>query len=90
MENQINIKAVNRFVQLAGRGAFPGAAGGEKICNRLAKALEKIGDDLALLDQGDIEGACDLMRLMSGPWPTDEVKKMAYDMVHQAATGRKA
>jgi hypothetical protein len=90
MENTINIEAINRFVQLAARGAFPGAAGGEKICNRLAKALEKIGDDLALLDPDAIDGAHGLMRLMGGPWPTYESKETVFNMVHRAATGRKA
>ena len=74
-----------RFVELAARGAYPGASGGEKIANRLAVALFYLGDDLAVIDSPTLEGAFALMRGMSGPWPTDEVKQHVFQLVRQAA-----
>ena len=81
----IDPEAMERFRKLARRGAHPGASSGERVANRLAKALHAIGDDLALLDPEAIEGACGLVRCMSGPWPTDRLKEVIFNTVRSAA-----
>lgn len=77
---------LSRFAKLANRGSQRGASSGEKVANKLAKALRTIGDDAALLDPQAIEGACLLLRAMAGPWPTDESKAAVFRVL-EAATG---
>lgn len=76
-----------KFLYHAANGAHGAASSGEKIANKIAKALDKIGDDLAVLDHATIEGACEMLRRMSGPWATDRDKALVFDCIHRAATG---
>lgn len=81
----IDTKAIERFRQVAAAGKHPGASSGQKVAHRLAKALHAIGDDLAVLDSYVLLGALDLMRCMSGPWPTDASKAAVFKVIQQAA-----
>ena len=78
---------IEKFLYHAANGAHGAASSGEKTCNALAKALAKIGDDFAVLDYATIEGACEMMRLMSGPWPTDADKTRVFELIENAAKG---
>jgi hypothetical protein len=82
---EMDLAALNRFRDIARNGARPGASSGERVANRLALALHRIGDDLALLDSSAIAGACLLIRAMSGPWPTDASKTAVFRTIRQAA-----
>lgn len=82
---EINTRAIERFRQLARAGKHAGASSGEKTAHRLAVALHNIGDDLAVLDSTVLLGALDLMRCMSGPWPTDASKEAVFRCVASAA-----
>lgn len=82
----IDTKAIERFRQVARAGKHAGASSGEKVAHRLAKALNGIGDDLALLDTSVLMGALGLMRCMAGPWPTDEVKEVVFQTLKSAAS----
>lgn len=88
MIEEMNLTAVDHFRRIARNGAHPAASNGERIANRLAVALHRIGDDIALLDSSAINGACLLMKLMSGPWPTDASKDAVFKVVRQAAGKR--
>lgn len=77
--------AIETFRKNARMGRLPGASNGQKIANRLAKALQAIGDDLAILDADTLQGACDLMLCMSGPWPTDRLREVIFNTVASAA-----
>lgn len=85
----IDTQAVKQFVTAASSGHRDSASSGERVAAALAKALEGIGDDMSLLDSTLLEGACSLMRCMSGPWPTDEIKTDLFRLVRMAA-GRRA
>ena len=76
---------VTHFCRISRRGASPAASSGERVANRLALALHRIGDDMAVLDSGAIEGACSLLRCMAGPWATDDRKAAVFRVVKQAA-----
>ena len=82
-----NLENLERFVKFASRGG-PGASSGEQICRRLAKALDAVGDDLALLDGDTIAGLCMLICAMGGPWRTDAEKEMVFTTVRRAAGRR--
>lgn len=84
----MNIEAIKHFERIAARGAHPAASSGEKIANNVAKALHKIGDDLAVLDPDAIEGIRDLIRCMAGPYPTDKFKETTFAIVKRAAGKR--
>jgi len=84
---QVDIDAVNRFREIARIGSRPGASSGERVANRLAVALDKIGDDMALLDPCTSDGACLVLKMMAGPWPTDASKTAVFKILRQA-TGK--
>ena len=88
MNAETELRNLERFVKFASRGG-PGASHGEQICRKLAKALEGIGDDMALLDTDTLEGFCTLVRYTSGPWPTEQSKETVFRFVRRAA-GRKS
>lgn len=81
----IDLAAVDHFRRVARNGARPAASNGERIANRLAVALNRLGDDIALLDSGAVTGACMLIQMMAGPWPTDASKTAVFKVVRQAA-----
>jgi hypothetical protein len=85
MTAQSDLAAVDHFRRIARNGSRPGASSGERVANRLALALDQIGDDLALLDASALNGACLLIRMMSGPWPTDASKAAVFRTIRQAA-----
>ena len=87
MNADFDIAALNRFRDIARNGSRPGASSGERVAKRLAVALDKIGDDLALLDSSAIAGACLLIQMMAGPWPTDASKAAVFKILRQA-TGK--
>jgi hypothetical protein len=88
MIEEMNIAAVNRFREIARNGSRPGASSGERVANRLALAIEKLGDDLASLDSSAITGACLLIQMAAGPWPTDASKAAVFKVVRQASGKR--
>lgn len=85
MNTEISPQNIERFRRIARNGSNPGASSGERIANRLAKALAAIGDDLALLDPDTLAGALDLARCMAGPWPTDHFREVVFRTVDSAA-----
>ena len=85
----MNTRALERFVQLAARGARPSATPGEKTLNRLAHAFADIGNDMAKVDFEAAQGACEMLRGMGGPWPTGADKEEFFDNLNHAATGER-
>ena len=85
---EINLTAIEHFRRSARNGSRSGASSGERVANRLAAALNAIGDDAALLDSSALDGACHLLHCMAGPWPTDESKDAVFRVVRQAAGKR--
>lgn len=77
--------ALARFCELAKQGKNPAASSGERVANKLAKALHAIGDDMVLLDPVAIEGFCLLCRLASGPWMKDADKERVFETIAKAA-----
>jgi hypothetical protein len=77
--------ALARFGELARAGRHPAASSGERVANKLAKALHAIGDDMALLDDEAITGFHLLCQLTSGPWSTDADKERVFEMLAHAA-----
>ena len=84
-----DIESVRRFVALARQGARKGASSGEIVANKLAVALQAIGDDMAVLDLDAIQGFAKLCELASGPWPTEELKETVFYHVNLAAGRRR-
>lgn len=84
-DDSYEIETLKRFVKCASAGGRGAASHGEQIANRIAKALLKIGDDFAILDSGLIDGIAEMMRQMSGPWPTDEYKAAVFATLRKAA-----
>lgn len=76
--------ALARFCDLAKQGKNPAASSGERVANKLAKAVKSIGDDMALLDLEAIEGFYVLCRLAHGPWGTDADKERIFEMLAKA------
>lgn len=74
-----------RFCDLAKRGALPGASSGERAAHKLAASLNKISDDIMVLDEDTIEGYCHLVRLAAGPFFTEDGKSVVYDTIRQAS-----
>lgn len=85
---EIDLTAIEHFRQIARNGSHSGASDGERVANRLAVALNAIGDDAALLDSSALDGACHLLHCMAGPWPTDASKDAVFKVVRQAAGKR--
>lgn len=77
--------AITRLCALAKDGARPNASAGERVANQLLKAIDKIGDDLALLDREHIAAFHSLCLLAHGPWPTDFDKSVVFQTIHKAA-----
>jgi hypothetical protein len=84
----MNVASIVHFARVATRGAHPAASSGEKVANKVAKALHRIGDDLAVLDADSIDGIRDLIQAMAGPWPTDAAKSAVFKTIRNAATGK--
>jgi hypothetical protein len=76
--------AINKFLRTAQRGWSRAASSGERTAHRLATALHQIGDDMALLDAGTLEGFLKLARIAAGPWPTDESKHQIFSAIEAA------
>ncbi len=77
--------ALCRFLDLAKSGRSPKASSGERVANKLAKALQAIGDDMVLLDDDAITGFHLLCQLTGGPWATDADKARVFEMLAHAA-----
>ena len=88
-DQEIQIIRFRKFLKHAEAGAHPGASHGQKIVNAIAKAFDKIGDDVALLDSDTIEGACVMLRWMGGPWPSDACKESVFGRLRRAAGRRR-
>ena len=73
------------FCHLSKTGRSPKASSGERVAHRLADALHKIGDDMALLDPEAIHGFHLLCQLASGPWALDADKERIFDTIAAAA-----
>jgi len=84
-----NNNHANRFLDLAYSGAQGTASSGERVANRVARALEEIGDDMALLDCQAIEALCEVLRTMAGPWQSQQQKDVIFQGVERAASGRR-
>lgn len=76
---------IARFRELAKAGAHGAASSGERTANKLAKTLNSLGDDMALLDADAILGFYHLCMLAHGPWATDEGKSHVFQIIAQAA-----
>jgi hypothetical protein len=85
IQDQLEAAAnLNRFIETARRGAFPGASSGERIANKIANLLGVISDDAAVIDLELIEGACEMLRLQHGPWRTDADKIDVFRLLDRA------
>lgn len=85
MPAQINLRAIKHFVEVARQGSHPASTNAEKVANRIAKTLHTIGDDICLLDSDALQGLCEVLHLMHGPWPTYESKEAIYELVRKSA-----
>jgi hypothetical protein len=76
--------ALARFLALAKDGRHPAASSGERVAFQLAKTLDAIGDDMALLDSEAIDGFAVLCHLTGGPWKTDDDKARIFETLSRA------
>lgn len=82
---KVDTAAINHFVRCAKQGAARGSSSGEKVANKAARALQTVADDLCILDGGAIDGLCELIQCLAGPWPDEAARNAAFAALRRAA-----
>jgi hypothetical protein len=84
-QNRVDTAAIEHFVKCARRGASRGSSNGERVANKLARGLQAAADDICILDYGAIDGFCELVRCLAGPWPDEAARNAVFAALRRAA-----
>ena len=75
---------VEEFLNAVKKGAGRVPSSGERICFWIGIALAEIGDNAAAIEPELLEGACELLRQMGGPWDTSAEKEAVFNSLKEA------
>lgn len=72
------LRDMEHFIKLARKGKFPGASGGEKRCNKLARMCKpgRTMDNVKGLDSSALNGFTTIIRLIAGCNHDDHIIEM--------------
>lgn len=75
--------SIAHFLALANAAEHPNASSGEQIAWQIREHIKELSDDFQMIDREAINGACELIKALAGPWDTDAQKQAAFALLEK-------